>query len=67
MGLNNWFAHTVVYHPYLVLAVVAILSGTCLVVPFTLKPFPNFSDPQMVSVVKIRFTVISNIYIYIYI
>lgn len=44
----NWFAHILVHHPFVILIAVAVFSGTCLVIPFTLKALPDFSDPQMV-------------------
>lgn len=45
----NWFSHILVHHPYIIISAVAVISGTCLVIPFTLKTitFPNFQDPEM--------------------
>ncbi|KAF5283571.1 hypothetical protein FQR65_LT13826 [Abscondita terminalis] len=43
----NWFAHILVHHPCIILVGVAVFSVTCLVIPFTLKALPDFSDPQM--------------------
>lgn len=47
----GWFANILVHHPFVVLSAVAVFSGTCIVIPFTLKSmsFPNFQDPQLVS------------------
>lgn len=47
----SWFANILVHHPFIILSAVAVFSGTCIVIPFTLKSmsFPNFQDPQMVS------------------
>ncbi|KAK4871478.1 hypothetical protein RN001_015602 [Aquatica leii] len=43
----NWFAHILVHHSLVVLIGVAVFSVSCLVIPFTLKALPDFSDPQM--------------------
>lgn len=43
----NWFASILVHHPFIILVGVAVFSGTCLIIPFTLKSLPNFSDPQL--------------------
>lgn len=50
----SWFAHIVVHHPYIIISAVSVVSGTCLIIPFTLKnvQFPSFQDPQLVSVVN---------------
>ncbi|KAG7206137.1 hypothetical protein KM043_003529 [Ampulex compressa] len=37
----------VAHHPYAILIAVFVLSSTCLIVPFTTKKFPDFSDPQL--------------------
>jgi hypothetical protein len=43
------FAGIVAHHPYVILMAVAVLAGTCLIIPLTTKKLPDFSDPQMVS------------------
>ncbi|KAJ8926816.1 hypothetical protein NQ314_020664 [Rhamnusium bicolor] len=45
----SWFANILVHHPFVILSAVAVFSGTCIIIPFTLKSmsFPNFQDPQM--------------------
>ncbi|RZC41204.1 dispatched [Asbolus verrucosus] len=45
----NWFAHIIVHHPFIIISAVAVFSGTCILIPFTLKtrPFRDFSDPKM--------------------
>ncbi|KAJ8916474.1 hypothetical protein NQ315_014692 [Exocentrus adspersus] len=48
-GMKNWFANVLVHHPYIILSAVAVFSGTCILIPFTLQSmkFPNFQDPEM--------------------
>lgn len=43
----NWYAKILVQHPYLVLAVVAVFSGICFMVPFTTEKLPSFTDPTL--------------------
>ncbi|KAG5880194.1 hypothetical protein JTB14_006627 [Gonioctena quinquepunctata] len=45
----SWFANILVHHPFIILSAVAVFSGTCIVIPFTLKSvtFPSFQDPQL--------------------
>lgn len=44
----NWFANILVHHPCMVLISVIVFSGSCLIIPLSLRILPNFSDPQMV-------------------
>ncbi|KAK5639216.1 hypothetical protein RI129_011708 [Pyrocoelia pectoralis] len=43
----HWLAHILIHHPLVILIGVLVFSVTCLVIPFTLKSLPDFSDPQM--------------------
>ncbi|CAH1153672.1 unnamed protein product [Phaedon cochleariae] len=56
----SWFTNVLVHHPFIILAAVAVFSGTCIVIPFTLKSitFPSFQDPQLGF--STRGTIISN-------
>ncbi|KAJ8986210.1 hypothetical protein NQ317_009916 [Molorchus minor] len=56
----SWFANVIVHHPFIILLAVTVFSGTCIVIPFTLKSmsFPKFQDPQMGF--STRGTIISN-------
>lgn len=42
-----WFSRVIAYHPYAILMAILIFSSTCLIVPLTVKKFPDFSDPQL--------------------
>nr|XP_022901255.1 protein dispatched homolog 1 isoform X1 [Onthophagus taurus] len=46
MGVN-WLAHVYVHHPFKIIITISLLSGTCLILPFVIRDFPNFSDPQL--------------------
>ncbi|CAG9855076.1 unnamed protein product [Phyllotreta striolata] len=45
----GWFTNFVVRHPLVVVTVVAIFSGSCIVIPITLSivKWPSFKDPQL--------------------
>ncbi|XP_056645516.1 protein dispatched [Diorhabda sublineata] len=45
----GWFASILVHHPIIVLSAVAVFSGTCIIIPLTLKSvtLPSFKDPQL--------------------
>lgn len=43
----HWLAHILIHHPLVILLGVLVFSVTCLIIPFTLKSLPDFSDPQM--------------------
>ncbi|XP_018325648.1 protein dispatched isoform X2 [Agrilus planipennis] len=43
----SWISQIIVRHPYVLLLAITVFSGTCLVIPFTLRPIPHFSEPQM--------------------
>ncbi|KZC07514.1 Protein dispatched [Dufourea novaeangliae] len=42
-----WFSRIIAHHPYTILLGILIFSSTCLIVPLTVKKFPDFSDPQL--------------------
>ncbi|XP_076237082.1 protein dispatched [Calliopsis andreniformis] len=42
-----WFSRVITHHPYTILMVILLFSSTCLIVPLTVKKFPDFSDPQL--------------------
>lgn len=46
----NWVANILIHHPCMILISVTVFSGTCLIIPLSLKIYPNFSDPQMVNI-----------------
>lgn len=52
MNCGKWYINILIKYPYLVLAIVSILSSICLIVPFTMKnvQMPNFQDPELVSI-----------------
>lgn len=45
-----WFSRIIAHHPYTILMIILIFSSTCLIVPLAIKKFPDFSDPQLVSI-----------------
>jgi len=47
MSLSS-FANFLINRPLIILVTVMVFSGTCLIIPFILKSFPDFTDPQMV-------------------
>ncbi|XP_076292397.1 protein dispatched isoform X2 [Lasioglossum baleicum] len=42
-----WLSRIIAHHPYTILFGILIFSSTCLIVPLTVKKFPDFSDPQL--------------------
>lgn len=48
--LNCRYAKTLAYHPSIVLAVVAVFSSICLIVPFVTQKLPSFTDPTLVCI-----------------
>ena len=43
------YTRMLTHYPYVVLAVVAIVAASCLVVTFTIGTVPDFTDPRLVS------------------
>ncbi|XP_076375765.1 protein dispatched-like isoform X1 [Megalopta genalis] len=42
-----WLSRIIANHPYTILWGILTFSATCLIVPLTVKKFPDFSDPQL--------------------
>ncbi|XP_011496004.1 PREDICTED: protein dispatched-like [Ceratosolen solmsi marchali] len=42
-----WYSRFLSHHPYIVLILIFVLSSISLIVPLSVKRFPDFSDPQL--------------------